>query len=763
MASLLGKEVQLVKHGKRLVLVALLVVGLALDMFPVATAALPASTSASVSSQTGGSWTNFSTADGLASDSIFALDISSNGYLWVGTSLGASVRAPTGEWLILTDSVGENTVTDIAPDPTNSQQRWFATYGGAVLLSDGGNPLSQQGHTWSTFTKSDGLAENYVSAVAVGADGQIWLGTNFFNTTDGTETGYGVSVLNMNGTPFSKGNDTWFTYTTSNSSLPNNVIRDIVVDSAGTVWIATKGGLAAFSNNVWTTYYTWDGLPSNNITDLLVVGNLLWIGTKGGIAVLDYKGTPTLKGNDQWMTYTQYNSGLVDNDTSSLSVDGAGRLWIGTTQISGRSEVGSGVSVLDTKGTPFNRSNDQWRSFTTSNDLADNAVRAVLASGTSSVWFGTRQGLSFLNYGDSPFATGDDSWTTYKTSQRLANNTVNAVAEAGSQSVWLGTDQGLNLLQYTTIPPNKQTSTWITFTSTDGLVADGIRALAMDSQGRVWIGTAAGLTVRDTRGTLSNKQDDVSISYTTSNSPLVSDQINDIVIDSAGRAWIACGNYGEGGLQVLSVGTSLSSRGDDAWATFTPSNSNLPHVFVRAIALQGSNTIWTGTFDGAARLNYGSSPFDKGDDTWTVYNTSNSGLGENNVRDVALDTAGNVWFGLTSQGVSVLTTSDSWINFSQTDGLASNSVNTLAIDSTGKPWIGTDGNGVSVLDHKGTLANKSDYVWTTYAGGTPLLSGNILAITFDRWGQTWLGTLGGGASVYSTVQVRQIYLPLVMR
>ena len=38
---------------------------------------------------------------------------------------------------------------------------------------------------------------------------------------------------------------------------------------------------------------------------------------------------------------------------------------------------------------------------------------------------------------------------------------------------------------------------------------------------------------------------------------------------------------------------------------------------------------------------------------WTVYNSANSGLAENNIYSIAVDTHGNKWIGIYGGGVSV--------------------------------------------------------------------------------------------------------------
>ena len=715
--------------------------------------AYPAASASSTQGE--GIWTNFSTADGLASNSILALEADGNGYLWAGTNHGLSVLAPKGTWLTL-PVPGDSFVRSIVPDPSNPHRHWIATYDGGVLLDDRGSPFDPRDDQWVTFRKRDGLADNHVWTVA--AKGSlVWFGHEYIDA-DGDEHGFGISVLDLHGTPFDKSDDSWRVYTTANSGLSHNVVRDIVVDNRGVVWIATQSGLDAYSGGKWVVFYSSDGLASNDVTDLQVAGNLLWVGTRGGVSVLDYKGTLQDKSDDRWATYTQYNSGLVDNNVSSVSVDQAGRVWVGTDQKSMSGETGSGVSVLDPKGTPFDSSDDAWVTFGTPDGLVHDAVRTVLSDGSNVVWFGTKEGLSRLQYGGSLYNKADDQWTSYTYKKRIASNSVYAVSGAETRAMWIGTDQGLNLLQYDGTPSIKSDDRWTTYTEDNGLASNDVLALAVDGSGRVWIGTTSGLTILDTRGTPAYKGDDISITYDSS-SGLVNDQVNDILIDSSGRAWIACGDYFGGGLQVLDTGSSLTYRGDDRWSTFTPLNSGMPDSYVTSIAMGGHNDVWIGTHGGAARLNYAGTPFDKSDDTWTVFTMQNSGLAFNTVRGIAVDHAGNVWFGLAIGGLSARSSAGSWVTFTKSDGLAYNSVYTVFVDHTSMLWIGTDG-GVSTLDYHGTLRDKSDDTWKNY-GDKVLLSEHARSAAAGAGNTIWIGTLGGGASVYSPSGGERLYLPVV--
>ena len=87
--------------------------------------------------------------------------------------------------------------------------------------------------------------------------------------------------------------DGWLVFNTSNSSLPNNHVRDIAFDRKGLLWIGTwGGGLARFNqyDGSWMLYnQTNSGIPGSQINQIAVArdGKIWMVAADGGFASFD--------------------------------------------------------------------------------------------------------------------------------------------------------------------------------------------------------------------------------------------------------------------------------------------------------------------------------------------------------------------------------------------------------------------------------------------------------------------------------------------
>ena len=110
----------------------------------------------------------FTQADGLAQNSVYAVERTRDGAVWAGTLSGGVSRFKDGAFTTYTkaDGLASNTVAAILESADGTM--WFATPAGVSVLSRGG---------WRRFTTADGLPSNDVGTLAEDSAGLVWAGS----------------------------------------------------------------------------------------------------------------------------------------------------------------------------------------------------------------------------------------------------------------------------------------------------------------------------------------------------------------------------------------------------------------------------------------------------------------------------------------------------------------------------------------------------------------------------------------------------------
>jgi ligand-binding sensor domain-containing protein len=511
-------------------------------------------------------------------------------------------------------------------------------------------------------------------------------------------------------------NPEWVNYT-NGQYVPSLAIE------GDNVWIGTNGGLVKLNKTTGEELFFNrgnSGLPDNEVTSIAIDGSgNKWIGTgSGGLAKFD--GTTT------WIVYMTSNSGMPSNSIASIAIDGAGNKWIGTTPyLQGNIYIGGGLAKFD--GTT-------WTVYDTSNSsLPDNNISSLAIDGSGNKWIGTLYaGLAKYD---------GKTWTDYTTlNSGLPDNYVTSIAIDASGNKWIGTDNG-GLARF-------DSTHWSVYTKTNsGLPDNMIMSMAIDNSGNKWIGGFYGLAKYDsTNWTV----------YTTSNSNLPNNYVTSIAIDGSGNKWIATNYFLT---SAASTATSnLAKFNGTNWTMYPTSNSSMPDNEVFSIAIDSSGNKWIGTYYRIifidSSLNFwdtnggGLAKFDG--IRWTVYTTLNSGLPDNYVTSIAIDASGNKWIGTNKwwDGVSIgvggrliggLAKFDgtNWSVYTTSNsGMPDNHVWSIAIDGSGNKWIGTQSGGLSKFD--GTN-------WTVYQTSNSSLPSNYIhSLAIDGSGTKWIGTMGGG-------------------
>ncbi|MBF0379724.1 MAG: regulator [Magnetococcales bacterium] len=291
--------------------------------------------------------------------------------LWVGTSIGVHEidldsfgvrRTFTRE-----DGLANEYVFAIGKDSQDSI--WFGTNAGGVS--------SLKGDKWKTYFPMHGLADYWVYSFASHPDGSLWIGT-----------WAGVNRLDLD-------SDKMETYV---KELINEWVYAIEIDSKQRIWFGTEGGISLYDGKTWKEWEHKDGLGAPNTAQLPA-------STNTGLGTRNRHDLGILNSGSQ-----TYNPNYV----FSLELDHDDSLWAGT--------WGGGVSHFDGK---------KWQSYSTREGLPGNVVYSLARDKYGVLWAGTNNGLALFRNG---------SWTVFSENQTMQGLNIYTLAATSDGEIWAGTN-----------------------------------------------------------------------------------------------------------------------------------------------------------------------------------------------------------------------------------------------------------------------------------------------------------------------------------
>jgi serine/threonine protein kinase/ligand-binding sensor domain-containing protein len=418
--------------------------------------------------------------EGLPASSISSFARDHQGYLWVGTSIGAAYYNGYN-WVKVQPSQKSNVVI-YSVLASSDESIWLGTDQGLFRLKD---------KQWTAYNESNSSVKGTVYALVetvIAGEKIIWAGT-------------------ANGLMSLKNNN-WNKYSNT-SRLPSNEIHSLLWSSTSEqLWIGTSQGLASWKNGQLQAY-TAQKLPSGIVYSLAETGSgenhQLWVGSQEGLAAI---------GNDQVNIYNTSN-GLPNKTVRALYrmklVNGQERLWVGTlggavcwqegrwinygqelgiqinSFLSTPSQNGTNILWVGSVENLTRVEENDWYNYGKNDGLPASLVLSLLETknpeGDYTVWIGT-QGAGLAEY-------RAGQWRYHNTSNGLPNNSVTALLESKTVEensvLWIGTVSGLVRWE-----KNKQTI----FTTKSGLSSDVILSLLAvpNAQGAqtIWVGTLGG-------------------------------------------------------------------------------------------------------------------------------------------------------------------------------------------------------------------------------------------------------------------------------
>jgi signal transduction histidine kinase/ligand-binding sensor domain-containing protein len=535
------------------------------------------------------------------------------------------------------------------------------------------------------WTTENGLPQNDVTLIQT-RDGYLWLGTH-----GGLARFDGVKF-----TVFDTGNT---------AGLRSNRILALCEGPAGDLWVGTQnGGLTRYSRGSFHTYTTADGLPDENVFDLLVDGRGdLWASTPKGLARFS---------GGRFTVYAPPD-GPADDKAFIVGAGPDDSLWIAAGRRLMQFRDGRFTDYPAVEGFP-----EDWA----------RRVYAVHAARDGSVWLATEYGLARLDRGRfaaltnrtrpgsrSPRANpvvyiyedreGRIRLVTPRGLARYADGEVvvdapipelsrlalrgglKAVVEDREGNVWLGTGgEGLHRFK-----PRQVTA----YSAAEGLSDRGFIPITDDGEGGLWLGSLGLFRLRgesftrfafdasvrslhrDREGTLWLGTDGRGL-YRVRDGRLLTDHplnaalagaaVGAIHEDRAGHLWVgAGGDEGqEGGLYRLKDGAVTRYR----------TREGLVSDDVRLITEDSRGALWVGTTGGLSRF---------ADGKFTNYTTA-QGLSNNYVRDVYEDADGTLWIGTYGGGLNRLK-GGRFAHVTTREGLFDNVVSRILEDGRGHLWM----------------------------------------------------------------------------
>ncbi|RJP76015.1 MAG: hypothetical protein C4524_10825 [Candidatus Zixiibacteriota bacterium] len=363
----------------------------------------------------GGTW-SFYSPEGLLAEAITDIIVEQDGSLWV---TGQKAGSSSG---VLSHFDGEHWINLSRPDD------YPGSPGGAV---------SSDSFFWAM---PKAMTRDLEGNLWVGSDGR---GVGWFHYDEEMDTVLAHAY-------YSAASGRLFGITATGAGANYVVVRDLMTDDQGNVWIGNAEVVTTVSDPIAV-------VPADFIQDTVAFPN--WTYT-----TIEQFGSPI-----------QFSAFHVDR----LGLDTFGHKWFG-----GTNNNSTGLWVLDDNGTPLNTGDDSWAHLP---NLPSDSITAITTDREGLVWVGTPSGVQyFYPQEDVSNLAGVDLYIP------LGQN-VNCITVDPQNNKWFGTTNGVAVL-------GADNFTWLQFyTDLEGfyptpMPSSSVQAIAFDAKnGYAYLGTGAGL------------------------------------------------------------------------------------------------------------------------------------------------------------------------------------------------------------------------------------------------------------------------------
>jgi signal transduction histidine kinase/ligand-binding sensor domain-containing protein/DNA-binding response OmpR family regulator len=406
--------------------------------------------------------------------------------------------------------------------------------------------------------KSSNASSRYSYQITVDRDGDLWIYV--------TESTLGVYCFNP-----AKAILKHFGKEEALGKLNSNLVKNIVQDNKGTIWIATDhGGINLVDKNNFSVRYL---LNREDDTKSIVQNSglvykddlgIMWFGTyKRGIS---YYHENIIK----FPVYKHYGSdsnSLPYQDVNAFAEDAAGNLWIGTN--------GGGLIYFNRKTgkyTPYKHNSKN------SNSLSNDVIVSLCFDHEQKLWIGTYfggldcyDGKNFTHYRHSE-----------KDSTSISDDRIWSIKEDSNHRLWVGAFAGgLNLFD----PAKKSFKHYRPF-APNSVHSHFISAIFEDKDKNIWFCSYYGIDVLMRNGRFRHYIHDPK----KPDNSLLMNNVMSVSQDSRGLMWIS-----------TLEGLNIYDLKKDKFSVLTKENG-LPDNAVLGILEDNNHTMWLSTPKGLSNV-----------------------------------------------------------------------------------------------------------------------------------------------------------------
>ncbi len=550
----------------------------------------------------------------------------------------------------------------------------------------------------------NGLSHNTILSLVQDNDGFIWAGSRYgLNRFDGNDF------------------DVFTSITGDSTSLSNDYINQLSIDTHQRLWIGTENGLDLYDRDSGNFHvYFPPGYKKRDQqfgvrTILEDKYGKLWIGTFDGLFYFDPVKLEFLNINNT--SETSYRIG--HDNIRCLAWDHSGKLLVGTTK---------GLKILIGNALiTFKWPRDFVQKY------QNLFVRVIYADSTGDLWFGTEEeqvGLIRFNPDINRIEVYNHSISN---GNSIIDNVIRCIKKLDDGNLYIGTRHGLSILN---IKEKKFQNYIQNKFDPKSLSSASIRDILQDNDGSLWLATYSGGInyYHKTRYLFQLITQDLGSSNT-----LNDQSISSVYVPDSSELWIGTENSG----------LNIYNRETNHFEYLKQDNSghNLVDNNIKAMVKGPEGNIWVGTYNGLSKIdpktlkctNFG-------------YEAGNkNSLSYNQVHTLAFDKENRLWLGTNGGGINILDIHNLQFHHlkhsaKDPNSLINDNLNSMMFDNQGRLWVGTQ-NGLDCYNpNNEKFGDVNDFP----AFRRDLLKTSVVCVFVDSQDQILAGTYGRGLFLLST-------------